>query len=62
MRPNNPNPQNEHIEGEPLDIDELTDFATIDATDVEHAAEWWDEHASPPWRGVLDQEPIDDGR
>ena len=57
MAPNRP-PNN--IRGEPLPLDDLLDFATIDAADIENAAEWWDEHASPDWIGALDAEPVDD--
>lgn len=57
----NPNPQrnNRNIRGEPLDLDTMLDFATIDPTDIESAAEWWDANV-PEWRGALDSEPIDD--
>lgn len=48
------------IRGDPLDIDVLLDFATIDPEDVELAAQWWDDHATPLWVGALDSEPVDD--
>lgn len=57
--PNQP-PQNNPIRGEPLDLAILLDFATIDTVDIEHAAQWWDDHASPDWVGALDEKPIDD--
>lgn len=54
----NPSQQNNrNIRGEPLDLDILLDFATIDLADVETAAEWWDEHASSEFVGALDVEP-----
>jgi hypothetical protein len=46
------------IRGEPLDLDDLLNFAVIDATDAEFAAEWWDENATPAWRGALDNVPV----
>jgi len=62
MQPQKKNPpNNQAIRGEPLDLDTLLDFAIVDPADVESAAQWWDEHASPEWVGVLDSEPVDDG-
>ena len=52
-------PQQPSIQGEPLDLDELLDFAEIDLEDIESASLWWDEHASPEWVGALDSEPIE---
>ena len=49
---------NLRIQGEPLPLDELLDFATIDPSDLESAADWWDEYASPEWVGALDSEPV----
>ncbi len=48
------------IQGEPLDLDTLLDFAQIDPPDVESAAQWWDENASPEWIGILDKEPVNE--
>jgi hypothetical protein len=50
-----------------MPLDELLDIAEINAEDIESAAEWWDEYASPDWVGALDVEPteenvIDDSR
>ncbi len=58
-KPERPKQSNTVIRGEPLDLDILLDFATVDLADVESAAQWWDEHASPEWVGALDSEPID---
>lgn len=52
MKPNEPLPDF----GEPLDLDELLDFAEIDEEDVEDALDWFDENASPDWIGVLDND------
>ena len=57
--PKQPNNFDLPIHGAPLELDILLDFATIDAEDIESAAEWWDENASPEWVGALDSEPID---
>lgn len=51
--------QTNNIRGEPLELDVLLDFATIDPEDVEAAAEWWDNHASPKWIGALDNRPVE---
>lgn len=48
---------NANIRGEPLPLEELLDYAIIDPADVESAANWWDEHASPDWIGALDVQP-----
>lgn len=40
--------------GPPLDEDELLAFAEIDEADIVAAMAWFDEHASPEWRGALD--------
>lgn len=56
------NENNKNIRGEPLPLDELLAFAEIDELDVEFAAEWWDKHASPEWRGALDEPPVEDGQ
>jgi len=48
------------IRGQPLDLDVLLDFATIDPEDIEIAAQWWDDHATERWVGALDVEPIDE--
>ena len=53
------NPQAD-IRGEPLDLETLLDFSEIEFADVEHAAEWWDEFASPAWVGALDSEPLEE--
>ena len=47
-----------NVRGEPLDLETLLDFAEIDIEDIESAAQWWDETASPGWVGVLDSEPV----
>jgi hypothetical protein len=52
--------QQNNIQGEPLDLDTLLDFATVDPEDVETAAQWWDELASPEWIGILDKDTIED--
>lgn len=54
----NPTPQTE-IRGEPLDLETLLDFATIDIADIASAAQWWDENASEGWVGALDSEPVE---
>lgn len=46
------------IRGEPLSLDEMLDFTALNLTDVERAAEWWDEHATPAWVGILDRKPL----
>ena len=51
---------NGNIQGEPIELDVLLDFATIDIEDIESALLWWDELASPEWQGALDSEPIDE--
>ena len=53
-----PKPTQPSIQGEPLPLDELLDFATIDPADIESAADWWDENASEQWIGALDNEPV----
>ncbi len=53
-----PQPKQSSIQGEPLPLAELLDFATIDPADIESAADWWDENASEQWVGALDNEPI----
>lgn len=61
-QPKNPNqtPQ-DSIRGEPLELEDLLDFATIDPADIESAKQWWDENASDDnWIGALDREPIDE--
>ena len=50
------------IQGDPLDLETLLDFAQIDPADIESAADWWDNHASAEWVGALDSEPITDER
>lgn len=50
---------NANIRGIPLPLEELLDFATIDAADVESAAQWWDDNASAGWQGALDVEPTE---
>lgn len=58
-QPLEPKPtQKPSIQGEPLPLDELLDFATIDSADIESAAEWWDENASTGWQGALDNKPV----
>lgn len=57
--PLEPKPQQLSIQGEPLPLDELLDFATIDPADVESAIQWWDENASSEWVGALDNESVD---
>jgi hypothetical protein len=52
---------NQAIRGEPLDLDILLDFATIDPADIESASLWWDIFATDGWQGALDIEPIDNG-
>lgn len=44
-----------------MPLDELLNFAQIDPGDLEAAAEWFDEHATPTWRGALDGETGDAG-
>jgi hypothetical protein len=39
--------------GELLDPDLLLALAEIDEADLEEAVRWFDEHASPEWRGAL---------
>jgi hypothetical protein len=51
---------NANIRGEPLPLEDLLDFATIDPADIESAAQWWDDNATEEWVGVLDSEQIDD--
>jgi hypothetical protein len=53
-----PKKQAPKIRGEVLDLETLLDFATVSASDIASAAEWWDEHASAEWVGALDSEPI----
>ena len=56
-----PQPQrNNNIQGEPLSLEEMLELAEIDLEDIESAAQWWDDNASPEWRGALDSEPVDD--
>lgn len=50
-------PDKPNIQGEPLPLDELLDFATVDPADIESAADWFDEHASDGWQGALDNKP-----
>ena len=52
--------KNANIQGEPLELNDLLDYAIIDIEDIESALLWWDEVASPEWRGALENEPIDD--
>ncbi len=56
MEPKQPRP---NIQGAPLDLDTLLDFAQIDPADIESAAEWWDNNASAEWVGALDSEPLE---
>jgi hypothetical protein len=44
--------------GEPLDLEDLLDFAEIDEADIDSAIEWFDEHASEDWQGALDTPPF----
>jgi hypothetical protein len=62
---NNPQPTQPEkpvssIRGEPLPLDDLLDFATIDLADIESAAQWFDDNATEDWIGALDSEPLDD--
>lgn len=50
--------KNANIQGEPIELDVLLDFAIIDIEDVESAMLWWDEIADVEWQGALDSEPI----
>jgi hypothetical protein len=43
-----------NIQGEVLPLDDLLNFAIIDPGDLEAAAQWFDEHATPTWTGALD--------
>lgn len=43
--------------GEPLELEFLLEFATVDEIDMESAIQWWDETASPDWVGALDAPP-----
>lgn len=43
--------------GDLLDLELLLALAQVDESDLESAAAWFDEHASPEWRGALDSEP-----
>jgi hypothetical protein len=43
--------------GEPLDLEDLLDFAEIDEADIDSAIEWFDEHASEDWQGALGTPP-----
>lgn len=58
---NNQPPRNNGVEGEPLELEILLDFADIDEFDVEAAAEWFDTYASSMWIGALDNEPVNNG-
>ncbi len=42
-----------------LELDELLNFAVVDVVDLESAAVWWDEHATPAWAGALDEAASD---
>ena len=46
--------------GDPLPLDELLDFASIDLADIESAAQWWDDTASADFVGALDSDPVND--
>ncbi len=48
--------------GEPIDSELLLGFAVVDSSDVESALQWFDDHASEEWRGVLEAKPIDPKR
>lgn len=52
-QPTKPTPSRPDF-GPPLDEDELLAFAEIDEADIIAAMAWFDEHASPEWRGALD--------
>lgn len=64
MNPQNPTPSQSNPPppefGDPLDLETLLDFATIDLADIESAAQWWDDTASSQWVGALDSVPVDD--
>lgn len=51
-------PRRNNVQGEPLDLEELLDFATISTADIASAIQWFDENASDEWIGALDNEPI----
>ena len=57
--PIEPPSNNQNIQGEPLDLDELLEFAIVDLDDIESAAQWWDDTATPAWIGALDSEPTE---
>jgi hypothetical protein len=56
MQPNEPKLPSQF--GEPLDTELLLGFAEIDTADIASAMEWWDDTASGPWVGALDNKPI----
>lgn len=59
--PQQPKPANNaNIQGEPLPLEDLLDFATIDPADIESAAQWFDDNATEDWVGALDVEPTKD--
>jgi len=46
------------VQGDVLDLEDLLNLAVVDAVDVESAAQWWDNHASPNWISALDRTPL----
>ena len=40
--------------GQPLELDVLLDFATIEDADIEGAIVWFDVHSSDKWIGALE--------
>lgn len=65
-KPESQQPAKTNIQGEPLPLAELLDFATVDPADIESAIAWFDEHASEGFVGALDNEPtegkVNDGK
>ena len=51
-------PSKPSIQGEPLPLADLLDIANVDRSDLESAANWWDEYASEAWVGAMDNEPV----
>lgn len=49
---------NANIQGEPLELDVLLDFAIIDPEDITTGILWFDENASDGWVGALEAEHV----
>lgn len=54
------NMDNQSRFGEPLDLEDLLDFAEIDEADIDSAIDWFDEHASEEWAGALEAPPFEE--